>query len=182
MTLVFCLCVALGLALWLPGLTFRLRPHNALETANPALDIRDHLAGPLISEGVIYGPMGRVASRFVADMQGAWQSNEGELNEAFRFASGQTQTRTWRLKIASDGTVTGIAHDILGPAKGWQSGAALCLTYRIKLAPEEGGHVLNVTDWMYLMENGTIMNHSQMRKFGVKVAELIATIRPVQIA
>jgi len=28
------------------------------------------------------------------------------------------------------------------------------------------------------MENGTIMNRSEMRKFGVKVAELVATIRP----
>ena len=39
-------------------------------------------------------------------------------------------------------------------------------------------HALDVTDWMYLMENGTIMNRSEMRKFGIKVAELIATIRP----
>ena len=38
--------------------------------------------------------------------------------------------------------------------------------------------MLDVTDWMYLMENGTIMNRSEMRKFGIKVAELIATIRP----
>ena len=34
---------------------------------------------------------------------------------------------------------------------------------------------------MYLLENGTIMNRSQFRKFGVKVAELVATMRPVQI-
>jgi hypothetical protein len=38
--------------------------------------------------------------------------------------------------------------------------------------------VLDVTDWMYLMENGTIINRSQFRKWGVKVAELIATMRP----
>ena len=51
------------------------------------------------------------------------------------------------------------------------------LKYRIRLLPEAGGHVLNVTDWMYLMENGTIMNRSQFTKFGVKVAELVATMR-----
>ncbi len=43
------------------------------------------------------------------------------------------------------------------------------------------GHVLDVTDWMYLMENGTIMNRSQFRKFGIKVAELVATMRPVAV-
>ena len=34
-----------------------------------------------------------------------------------------------------------------------------------------------VTDWMYLVENGTVINRSQFRKFGVKVAELVATMR-----
>jgi hypothetical protein len=45
------------------------------------------------------------------------------------------------------------------------------------MAESAGGHVLDVTDWMYLMENGTIMNRSQFRKFGIKVAELVATMR-----
>ncbi len=36
-----------------------------------------------------------------------------------------------------------------------------------------------VTDWMYLADNGTIVNRSQFRKFGFKVAELVATMRPV---
>jgi hypothetical protein len=31
---------------------------------------------------------------------------------------------------------------------------------------------------MYLLDNGTVMNRSQFRKFGIKVGELVATIRP----
>jgi hypothetical protein len=31
---------------------------------------------------------------------------------------------------------------------------------------------------MYLTSNGSIMNRSQFRKFGIKVAELVATMRP----
>ena len=30
-----------------------------------------------------------------------------------------------------------------------------------------------------LAGNGTIINHSQCHKFGIKVAELVATMRPV---
>ena len=30
---------------------------------------------------------------------------------------------------------------------------------------------------MYLTETGVIMNRSEMRKFGIKVAELVATMR-----
>ena len=54
------------------------------------------------------------------------------------------------------------------------------LNYRIRLPESSGGHVLDAVDWMYLMENGTIINRSQFRKFGIKVAELVATIRPVE--
>jgi hypothetical protein len=32
---------------------------------------------------------------------------------------------------------------------------------------------------MYLAPNGTIVNRSQFRKYGLKVAELVATLRPV---
>ena len=59
-----------------------------------------------------------------------------------------------------------------------QKGYAVLLNYRIKLSEEAGGHVLDTTDWMYLMQNGSIMNRSQFRKFGIKVAELVATMRP----
>lgn len=69
------------------------------------------------------------------------------------------------------------APDIVGVGKGRQAGSAVVLKYVLKLPDSAGGHVLDTTDWMYLMENGTIINRSQMRKFGFKVGELVATIR-----
>ena len=59
-------------------------------------------------------------------------------------------------------------------------GPGVQLKYRIKLDKESGGHELNVIDWMYLMENGTIINRSQFSKFGIKVAELVATMRKME--
>ena len=53
------------------------------------------------------------------------------------------------------------------------------MRYRLRLAKDAGGHLLNVTDWLYLAPNGVILNRSEMRKFGIKVAELVATIRRV---
>lgn len=144
----------------------------------PAFDLRRHLAGPILSEGVIFGPDGRVASRFVAEMQGDWDGDTGTLSERFRYADGGVQDRKWNLTIGADGRFTATADDIIGTGTGEQSGATARITYRLRLPEAAGGHVLDVTDWLYLMENGTIMNRSEMRKFGVKVAELIATMRP----
>jgi hypothetical protein len=66
----------------------------------------------------------------------------------------------------------------VGTGAGQQTGSALELKYRIKLPQASGGHELDAVDWMYLVENGTIMNRSQFRKYGIKVAELVATMRP----
>ncbi len=146
----------------------------------PAIDIRHHLAGPLLCEGVIYGPTGRVTSRFVAEMEGSWDGNAGRLSEHFRYAGGNEQHREWRLTLDESGAIRAEADDIVGRGEGWQKGAALMLRYRIRLPENAGGWVLDVTDWMYLLENGAIINRSQFRKFGVKVAELVATMRPAE--
>ncbi|MDP3194088.1 DUF3833 domain-containing protein [Tabrizicola sp.] len=145
----------------------------------PDFDLRRHLSGPLACEGVIFGPTGRVTSRFVADMQGSWTGTTGTLAEVFRYDSGTIQHRAWTLALKPDGTIIATAPDVVGQGTGRAEGSGVVLRYRIRLTPEAGGHVLDVTDWMYLLENGTIMNRSQFRKFGIKVAELVATMRPV---
>ena len=68
----------------------------------------------------------------------------------------------------------------MGDGIGTQAGSSVKLSYRIKLPNSAGGHVLDVTDWMYLLDNGTIVNRSQFRKYGIQVAELVATMRPVE--
>lgn len=160
---------------WLSFAAQRPRAYAALE---PAFDIREHMAGALQSEGVIFGPGGKIAGRFEAQMHGAWDGQSGTLSESFLYASGARQDRKWQLSMGENGAFTATADDIIGTAKGQQSGATVRMRYRIRLAKDAGGYVLNVTDWLYLMENGVIMNKSEMRKFGIKVAELVATMRP----
>ncbi|PQO23821.1 DUF3833 domain-containing protein [Rhodobacteraceae bacterium WD3A24] len=155
------------------------RPADYAGTA-PQFDVHRHLAGPMLCEGVIYGPGGRVVSRFVADMEGRWDGSTGVLTEAFRYDSGTAQDRTWRLHVGNDGSIRAEADDIIGTGLGQQIGAAMRLKYRLKLPESAGGWVLDVTDWMYLVDNGTVINRSQFRKFGFKVAELVATMRRVE--
>ena len=147
----------------------------------PRFDIREVLNGEMITEGIIYGPTGRVSSRFVATMNAAWQGQSGTMTEDFTYSSGRVQKRAWAFTLAGEnGAFTATAPDIIGTANGQQMGAAVRLTYRIQLPPDAGGYVLDVVDWMYLLENGSVMNRSEFRKFGIKVAELVATFRPVK--
>lgn len=179
----------LGLATALLGLfavkkywSFSAQAPDDYRGTDPDFDIRDHLNGAILCEGVIYGPTGRVASRFVADMHATWTGDTGVLSEDFRYDNGSTQHREWTLKVDSAGRITATAPDIIGEGTGEQAGAGVRLDYTIRLPEASGGHVLNAVDWMYLVENGTIINRSQFSKFGIRVAELVATMRPANAA
>lgn len=155
------------------------RPDDYADTG-PAFDVQTHLAGPLVASGVIYGPTGRVATRFVADMEGQWDATGGTLSESFRYASGGAQQRVWRLTVPeAGGRFTATADDVVGPGGGNVSGATAILRYRLRLPEAAGGWQVDVTDWLYLGEDGVIMNRAQFRRFGILVGELVGTIRPV---
>ncbi|WP_377509281.1 DUF3833 domain-containing protein [Octadecabacter sp. R77987] len=158
--------------------SFKAQRPEDYTAAGPDFSIREHLNGPIQCEGVIYGPTGRVTSRFVADFEASWQGNVGRMVERFEYDSGTVQNREWTLTVGNDGAIKATAPDVIGTGHGQQAGNSVVLNYRIKLADEAGGHILDTVDWMYLTANGTIMNRSQFRKYGIKVAELVATMRP----
>ncbi len=158
-------------------MTFVAQRPEDFEGAGPEFDLREHLKGPILCEGVIYGPTGRVSSRFVADMEANWDGNVGVMSERFHYDTGSVQDREWRLTLGNDGSIKAEADDVVGAGTGQQKGPGVLLNYKIRLPEESGGHVLDATDWMYLVDNGTVMNRSQFRKYGIKVAELVATMR-----
>lgn len=159
-------------------LSFRAQSPQDYASTDPAFALKTHLSGPILSEGLIYGPTGKMTNSFVAKMMGEWDGDTGTLSEEFTYSNGKQQSRKWFLKLGEGNTFTATADDIIGEARGTVSGSTIKMVYTIVLPEDAGGHSLNVTDWLYLTESGVIMNKSEMRKFGIKVAELVATMRP----
>lgn len=148
------------------------------EDGFPVFDLENHLTGQMVCEGVIFGPLGRVTSTFTAEFDIKWDGPNGVMDEVFQYDDGSTQNRQWRIVLDRDGTFVTEADDVPGGGVGVQSGGAAQMRYKIKVPESAGGHVLNTVDWMYLTPGGVVVNRSQFRKYGFKVAELVATIRP----
>jgi|TARA_B110000908_G_scaffold70499_1_gene84955 hypothetical protein len=146
---------------------------------NMVFDLRHHLNGPIVCEGVIYGPFARVSSRFVGKFDCEWTGNQGVMKEQFNYDDGSVQNREWNLTIGEKGAIKATAPDVIGQGIGVQAGSSVQLKYRIRMPDSAGGHILDIVDWMYLAPNGNIVNRSQFRKYGFQVAELLATMRPV---
>ncbi|EPX83363.1 DUF3833 family protein [Salipiger mucosus] len=153
------------------------RPGDYAEEPGRDFDLRRDLAGPLTCDGVIFGPSGRVVSRFTGDFDVDWTGMRAVMRETFRYDSGEVQERAWNLELSETGQIRATAEDVVGEGQGLQCGPTVNMRYRLRLPPDTGGHVLSATDWMYLTPDGTIVNRSQFRKFGIKVVELVATIR-----
>ena len=103
--------IALGAAIVLVLGYLRLRffdfaaqtPADYAGDAGETFDLRTHLNGAMICEGVIYGPTGRVTSRFVADLDARWEGNQGVMDEHFRYETGSEQHRQALLLVAHGG-------------------------------------------------------------------------------
>ena len=171
------ICLGLGIV-WDHFWSFRAqRPADYLAEA-PAFDLRQTLSGSYIASGVIFDYSGRVNVRFSAKITGTFDETGGVLAEQFSYdGTAENDTREWQIRFTGPDRFTATAADVIGPAEGIVSGNAVRLTYRLQLPKRAGGHVLDVVDWLYLMEDGTIVNRSDMRKFSIKAAELFAVFR-----
>ncbi|MDH3669205.1 MAG: DUF3833 domain-containing protein [Paracoccaceae bacterium] len=143
----------------------------------PELDLRDYLNGPLTASGIFFDRAGRAELHFVVDMEGSWQGNTGILAEQFRYSDGRTDERVWALRFQDSERFTGTADDVVGEAQGMQTGNAATMTYRLRIPREDGEIVVSMEDWFYLQDDGTLINKTKMRKYGLTVGELVIAFR-----
>lgn len=143
------------------------------KNASPELDLRTYFDGTLDAYGIFVDRSGEVVRRFQVRIDAHWEGDTGVLDEHFRYADGETQRRVWTITRHNKNRYTGSADDVVGNARGEAAGNAL--RWRYTLALPVGERVVNVQfdDWMFLMEDGVMLNRSVMRKYGIRLGEVI---------
>ena len=171
------ICLGLGFV-WDHFWSFRAQRPADYAAETPAFDLREVLSGNYVAHGAIFDYSGRANVRFTAQITGTFDETGGILAERFSYdGMGEEDTREWQIRFEGPDRFTATAADVVGTAEGVVSGNAVRMTYRLQLPDRAGGHVLDVVDWLYLMEDGTLVNRSDMRKFSIKAAELFAVFR-----
>jgi hypothetical protein len=143
----------------------------------PRLDLTEFFHGPIQAWGIVQNRSGKVVRRFQVDMVGRWVGNEGVLEEDFRFADGQTQRRIWRFRKIDASRYSGTAGDVTGQAEGEVAGFALRWRYVLQVEVDGKTWDIDFDDWMYLLDDRTMINRSVMRKFGLRVGEVTLFFR-----
>lgn len=146
---------------------------NHYASEKPELELSTYFSGTLDAWGIFQKRDGTVARRFHVVIEGKWKSpTEGVLDERFTYSDGEAQRRVWTLKRQPDGTWQGTADDVVGVAIGKVAGNALHWKYVLRLPVDGKEYLVNFDDWMWLLDEQSMMNRSVMSKFGVDLGEV----------
>lgn len=140
--------------------------------SHPKFDLQEYFTGPVKAWGFVQDRKGHVTQRFDVTMDGTWEGDIGTLKEQFRYYDGETQERVWTIKKIADSRYEGTADDILDKANGIIEGSAMRWAYKMDLPVGDTTYRLTFDDWMFLMNDGVLINRSYLKKFGITVAEL----------
>ena len=145
----------------------------------PAMIPEAFFNGQMTAHGVVKDRSGKVIRYFNADIKGSFDGQTIILDEDFIFDDGEKQKRVWRIVKQADGAYIGTAGDVVGEAVGEIAGNSMFLKY--VLAVPLNGKTINITidDRMYLVEPNTLINESEMTKFGLRVGQIILVIRKI---
>ncbi|MEY3090199.1 MAG: hypothetical protein RL113_515 [Pseudomonadota bacterium] len=147
------------------------------EGTTPNFIPEEYFNGPLRAYGLVKNRDGKIIRTFKGELLGSWDNEGvGTLDEKFTYSDGEIQSRVWTLKPKGNKRFIGTAGDIVGEAKMVAKGNTVMIDYVMRV-PYKGSIIdISVKDWLHLQEDGVILNHSKMKKFGFEVGELVITI------
>ena len=144
--------------------------------AKPVLDLSQYFNGTVDGWGMFQDRSGKVVKRFYVRIDARWDGDTGTLDEHFEYADGTRQQRVWKITKAGD-RYTATAGDVVGTAQGQAAGNALNWRYVLALPLDDKVLNVDMDDWMYLIDDQTLLNRTTMSKLGFKVGEVTLAFR-----
>ena len=116
---------------------------------------------------------GRLTRQFTVAITGTVNSDGSLiLAENFDWSDGEKSQRTWILKPNGRAQLHRRAEDVVNSASGTLYGNVLNWQYVLNLKVDETAWKIAFDDWMFLVDDGLLLNKATMSKFGFKVGEI----------
>ena len=143
----------------------------------PALNLEHFFSQPVKAWGMFQKRSGEVVKRFEVNIVSRREGNNLILDERFQYSDGTGQRRVWTLTPEGQGRWSGRADDVVGVAQGQIAGNTLHWRYRLNLPVDGSTYEMSMDDWMFLMDEDTLINRTTMSKFGVEVGQVTLFFR-----
>ncbi len=143
------------------------------------IDLRTFFDGEIEGWGGVFDFQGRQIRSFHVKIKASWQGDAGVLDECFTFDDGEKIQRRWEINYQNETMFVGKAGDVIGEAEGAHQGNAANLNYTLQIPYGKGPLNLAMDDWMYLVQEGVVLNRTAMKKWGLKVGEVVLVMKKV---
>ena len=145
---------------------------NYYKNETPKINLNEFFKGKLLAHGIVQDRSGKVINRFKVDIIASWKDDIATLDEEFVYSDGSKSSRIWKLKKIGSNQFEGVAGDVEGVAEGETAGNAFYFVYDLNLPVDDSTYVVNFEDWMFLMDENTLLSRSYMSKWGFDVGEV----------
>jgi hypothetical protein len=143
----------------------------------PELDLFEYFEGEQKAWGIFIDRFGKLRKRFQVTINGQIENNQLTLDESFVYDDGSTEERIWVITRIDKHHYIGNANDVVGQAKGETYGSALQWQYQMDLEIDGSDWRVHFNDWMFLLDQNTLVNKAIVTKLGIKLGEVILFFR-----
>lgn len=161
-------CLAFVLLLTGCGPVLALRD---FEATGPVLDPVAFFTGSLRSWGVLERS-GTPTAMVVTECEGEAEGDEVRMTQIVRVGDDPAVTRRWVMRRVAPGRFEATANDMVGTATGVASGRAFHWTWTLALSPGNPLRDVTMDQWWYLLDDGAMLNRTQVLKLGITLAEI----------
>lgn len=138
----------------------------------PQINLHKFFNGDIYALGIVQDRSGKVIKRFTVNIKASWKGNVAVLDEKFVYSDKQISSRVWELREILPNKYEGTAADVIGKAVGETKGNAFYFEYLLNLPVGNSSYDITFKDWMYLLDEDTLLARSYMTKWGFKVGEV----------
>ncbi|MGD1878064.1 MAG: DUF3833 domain-containing protein [Kiloniellaceae bacterium] len=138
----------------------------------PRFRIEDYFVGKTKAWGIFQDRFGTLRRQFVVDIDGTWDGETLTLVEDFVYDDGETERRTWTIHKTGEHSYEGRADGVIGQAEGESYGNVLNWRYRFALKVGDSTWNVSFDDWMFLQDDGVMINRAEVSKFGFQLGEV----------
>jgi hypothetical protein len=146
---------------------------------SPGFIPEEVLIGKMTGEGAVFDRFGNFQRGFRIYLDGSKQESGGViLKELLVYETGEEESRTYTFSKKSDTSYEATSETgLVGVADIESVGNVLHWKYVFEVPYRGKIRHMRFDDWMYLQENGSIINRATIYWWGIRVGELFMLIR-----
>ena len=147
-------------------------PVGSFRSTAPVLDPIQFFTGHVASWGVLEDRAGQPTRIVTTDCVGETGGGTLRMTQRLLIGQGAPVTRQWQMRRVGPGRFEATANDMVGTATGEAAGRAFHWTWTLATSPGDSLKNVSMDQWWYLLDDGSMLNRTTIRKLGVILAEV----------